>query len=289
MSTRASKRPLKGYVRDCRRRKMVLDVDLNVDPQGENRAPEGIAISHGYLPDGQVSMQDGASTSTDGRLHTAPIDVEAIDDEVVISSPRRFTEARNHARRNQVVTVVLDEDSDAQHEQSGSVVEEPATSLTLNGYNNHQSISTNEFVINYDLDILEINLSSKATDMKVMIFQSVRLPRQTKAQIISPTMGPACSESGRRNVLRPNTERQKRAWNAVNPSPEPRPASPPKEPTFTCAVCMGSLVEAMSTVCGHIFCKACIKAAITAQKKCPTCRRKLLMSNIHRIYLPAIN
>ncbi|GAB2297982.1 hypothetical protein Dimus_032063 [Dionaea muscipula] len=69
----------------------------------------------------------------------------------------------------------------------------------------------------------------------------------------------------------------------------PSPPPPPKEPTFSCPVCMGSLVEETSTKCGHIFCKACIKAAITAQKKCPTCRRKATMKDIIRVYLPSTN
>ncbi|MCD7466520.1 hypothetical protein HAX54_003324 [Datura stramonium] len=66
-------------------------------------------------------------------------------------------------------------------------------------------------------------------------------------------------------------------------------AIPPKpvEPTFSCPVCMGTLVEEMSTKCGHIFCKACIKASIAAQGKCPTCRRKITMKDTIRVYLPA--
>nr|GMD18711.1 E3 ubiquitin-protein ligase RNF4-like isoform X2 [Ipomoea batatas] len=65
------------------------------------------------------------------------------------------------------------------------------------------------------------------------------------------------------------------------------PPPPPKEPTFSCPVCMGPLVEEMSTKCGHIFCKACIKASIAAQGKCPTCRRKITMKGTIRVYLPA--
>ncbi|CAH9075407.1 unnamed protein product [Cuscuta epithymum] len=62
---------------------------------------------------------------------------------------------------------------------------------------------------------------------------------------------------------------------------------PPKEPVFSCPVCMGPLVEEMSTKCGHIFCKVCIKASIAAQGKCPTCRRKITMKNTIRVYLPS--
>ncbi|KAL9275276.1 E3 ubiquitin-protein ligase RNF4-like protein [Drosera capensis] len=73
----------------------------------------------------------------------------------------------------------------------------------------------------------------------------------------------------------------------ATPPPPPPPPPPPKEPAFSCPVCMGPLVEEMSTKCGHIFCKSCIQASIHAQKKCPTCRRKLAMKDIIRVYLPA--
>ncbi|KAK3007552.1 hypothetical protein RJ639_014557 [Escallonia herrerae] len=69
----------------------------------------------------------------------------------------------------------------------------------------------------------------------------------------------------------------------------PPPPPPPKEPTFTCPICMGPLVEEMSTKCGHIFCKVCIKAAIAAQRKCPTCRRSLAPRDTIRVYLPVTN
>ncbi|KAK8506046.1 hypothetical protein V6N13_002701 [Hibiscus sabdariffa] len=66
---------------------------------------------------------------------------------------------------------------------------------------------------------------------------------------------------------------------------EPQP--PPKEPTFNCPICMGSLTEEMSTRCGHIFCKACIKAAIAVQGKCPTCRKRVTSKTLIRVFLPS--
>lgn len=60
----------------------------------------------------------------------------------------------------------------------------------------------------------------------------------------------------------------------------------PKDPIFSCAVCIGPLNEETSTKCGHIFCKECISKAIAAQSKCPTCRRKLKAKDTFRIYLP---
>ncbi|XP_057534754.1 uncharacterized protein LOC130813064 [Amaranthus tricolor] len=71
------------------------------------------------------------------------------------------------------------------------------------------------------------------------------------------------------------------------PPPPLPPPPPPPEPTFSCPICMGPLVEEMTTKCGHIFCKACIKKSISAQGKCPTCRKKVTMKDTLRIYLPA--
>ncbi|KAF7032359.1 hypothetical protein CFC21_043537 [Triticum aestivum] len=62
-----------------------------------------------------------------------------------------------------------------------------------------------------------------------------------------------------------------------------------KEPKFSCPVCMNELVDASSTICGHIFCQKCIQASIQAQSKCPTCRRTLTMNSFHRVYLPTMD
>lgn len=69
-------------------------------------------------------------------------------------------------------------------------------------------------------------------------------------------------------------------------NPVPVVKEVPKEPTFTCPVCMNTMVEPSSTICGHVFCKGCIRAAIQVQKRCPNCRRKLTVNNFHRVYLP---
>ncbi|KAI7984577.1 Sterol 3-beta-glucosyltransferase UGT80A2 [Camellia lanceoleosa] len=74
---------------------------------------------------------------------------------------------------------------------------------------------------------------------------------------------------------------------SVEPS-SPLPL-PPKKPTFSCPVCIGLLVEEMSTKCGHIFCKSCIKTTIAAQGKCPTYWRKITFKDSIRIYLRATN
>lgn len=67
----------------------------------------------------------------------------------------------------------------------------------------------------------------------------------------------------------------------------PPPPQPPKEPTFSCPICMGPLVEETSTKCGHIFCRACIRHAISTQAKCPTCRKRVVAKDLIRVFLPA--
>ncbi|XP_057443229.1 uncharacterized protein LOC130735148 [Lotus japonicus] len=63
----------------------------------------------------------------------------------------------------------------------------------------------------------------------------------------------------------------------------------PRESIFKCPICMCPMVKEMSTMCGHIFCKKCITAAIDAQSKCPTCRKFVTMKELRRVFLPSAN
>ncbi|KAF3794160.1 E3 ubiquitin-protein ligase [Nymphaea thermarum] len=212
-----TRRPSRGSNRHVQGRKMVLDVDLNQPASLESRETGTTTVSGRALP------------SLSYRRQVAPIDVEAIEDVVVISSPTSFTEARNLSRRNNGATVVLDEDTSIRPSYPG---------VRPSRRDCKRERTSSQVVINCDDD----------DDCGV------------------------ASTSKRRNV----------GANVHSKSVD----TAPKEVTFTCAVCMGTLTEPMSTICGHIFCKTCIKTSIDVQKKCPTCRRKLTHSNIHRIYLP---
>ncbi|KAM0929979.1 hypothetical protein ACQ4PT_001244 [Festuca glaucescens] len=85
-----------------------------------------------------------------------------------------------------------------------------------------------------------------------------------------------------------STHHRSRVFNN-NPAPPAPAKEAPKEPKFSCPVCMNELVNASSTTCGHIFCHKCIRASIHAQTKCPTCRRTLSLSDFHRVYLPTMD
>ncbi|KAM0825281.1 hypothetical protein ACQ4PT_069656 [Festuca glaucescens] len=86
-----------------------------------------------------------------------------------------------------------------------------------------------------------------------------------------------------------DTSETKRILPMVSPPPPVTVKEVPKEPKFICPVCLHEMVDASSTLCGHIFCQECIRASIEAQKKCPTCRRKLNMRNFHRVHLPTMD
>ncbi|CAI8616779.1 unnamed protein product [Vicia faba] len=215
MSSRTSK---PTSVRSYRRRKTVLDLDLNRVPAGENREQEGTSTQ---LEPQVVETQANNQQQQQANNHQQPplIDVEAIDDDVIESSPRAFAEAKNNSRRNRGRTIV-------------DVDLEEQTRVNNINRNKRRREPPNGTIINCDLYInLEGSSSSLVESVK-------KLPE------------------------------------------------PPKEPVFNCPICMGPLVEEMSTRCGHIFCKACIKSAISAQAKCPTCRKKITVKELIRVFLP---
>ncbi|KEH40845.1 zinc finger, C3HC4 type (RING finger) protein [Medicago truncatula] len=77
-----------------------------------------------------------------------------------------------------------------------------------------------------------------------------------------------------------SVETKKEAYKPRIEEPEP-----PEEPR--CPICMDPFVEEMTTRCGHIFCKNCIKNVIRIQGKCPTCRKKVTSRQLIKVFLPS--
>ncbi|KAL3001301.1 hypothetical protein AAZX31_09G259200 [Glycine max] len=199
-------------VRGSRKRKMDFELDLNRDPplvrEEEEEEEEGGPSRHQQHHHHQQEPQ------------TPIVDVDAIDDDVVESSPRSFAQAKSNAderRRVRRRTTIVDLDS-----EDGT-----------------RGVPQNQTIINGDLYVNLANNSSSASE------------------------------------------------NAKKTPEPPKEPEAPKEPVFNCPICMSPLVEEMSTRCGHIFCKNCIRAAISAQAKCPTCRKKVTKNSLIRVFLPA--
>ncbi|XP_031254392.1 E3 ubiquitin-protein ligase complex slx8-rfp subunit slx8-like isoform X1 [Pistacia vera] len=82
-----------------------------------------------------------------------------------------------------------------------------------------------------------------------------------------------------------NRDKEKNVVKPVEFSKNPEPEAP----SFICPICIGPMSMATTTKCGHVFCQECIKKAIAAQGKCPTCRKKLGKRGIIRVFLPTTN
>ncbi|KAE8806526.1 E3 ubiquitin-protein ligase BRE1A [Hordeum vulgare] len=184
---------------------------------------------------------------------TSPIDVEALDDEVQALSPSQVPPPGvNRRTRGQPVTP-FSLDEDAILEENWRIIRQ----------------CTTPFYFDEDA-ALEVLFHD---DNAAMPSHNTWNKRQRVAPLIC--LSP---ERGEGSSLQSN--------NAVTISQEPAKVVVPKEPNFTCPVCLNKLVEPSTTKCGHIFCTECIKQAIQFQKKCPTCRKALRKNNFHRIYLP---
>ncbi|KNA23986.1 hypothetical protein SOVF_020040 isoform B [Spinacia oleracea] len=223
---------------------MVLDVDLNVPPANFGEVGTSSHVAPVVAP---VQAEQQRSVP-----QVVPIDVDSLDDDVVLCSPRAFAEAKNNSRRNQTRTNVVDIDR------------ESSTRNAANQRNKRQRISTTLPIINCESYVIS----------QAMI-PSVKVLTKTMFKTL-------LSESLWKGFL----DKRMSGFPAQKRSVVPQPPPPPPEPTFSCPVCISPLVEEVTTKCGHIFCRACIKKAISSQGKCPTCRRKVTLKDTIRIYLP---
>lgn len=57
---------------------------------------------------------------------------------------------------------------------------------------------------------------------------------------------------------------------------------------MSCSICLDDMIgrEILSSICGHIYCKACILSSIAIRPHCPNCQKRLNKKDLHPIYLP---
>ncbi|XP_024359581.1 uncharacterized protein [Physcomitrium patens] len=196
-------------------------------------------------------------------MTSAPIVVDDEDDDVVVSSPRAFAQAKLIAsiesRRSSRHQVLVEEDPLALRLGPGgtsqySVRTQSSITQPLRGRRGRPARAT-----------IDLTIPSRSPPVIPLVEDCVllndNLPKSRK----------------RKNVLIEQSFMQELAPTIQANEPEGR--------KFKCAICMDTMKEETSTICGHIFCQSCIQGAINAQKRCPTCRRKLTMKNVHRIYI----
>ena len=60
---------------------------------------------------------------------------------------------------------------------------------------------------------------------------------------------------------------------------------PPPRQSLLCPICMEPAKDPSATTCGHVFCTQCLKRSMAVNSLCPTCRKKLTKTSVHRLFL----
>jgi len=195
--------------------------------------------------------KEATLASNRNRGTNAPIVVDD-DDDVVVSSPRSFALARSSAsQRSSRAPVVNEEDLELRLGLAVTAVT-GRTSADHNPRRRHGRIPPSKTIVLCD-DAVEPDQSRSKNDEYELTsceHPIFKLKRKTGQQLSNDVQS---DES--------------------------------KEVKLTCAICISTMEEETSTVCGHIFCNKCITNAVNLWKRCPTCRKKLTTGQIHRIYL----
>mgnify|MGYP003297681957 CR=1 FL=1 len=50
------------------------------------------------------------------------------------------------------------------------------------------------------------------------------------------------------------------------------------EQEYECLICMDLLIEPITTLCGHTFCRFCLTEYLKNNKNCPLCRKAIFQS-----------
>ncbi|ERM97948.1 E3 ubiquitin-protein ligase RNF4 [Amborella trichopoda] len=231
MNSRGCRRSSKENGRGSHRRKRESGIELNDTLSTETRVSE---VPDRRRNSNSAQANGSRGSATNHQADYVMIDVDEMEDDCVVSSPRRFNEARNRSKRKERVPIMVDDEPIANH--SGPSIDEMGRNVAF---------ST----------------------------RSIKRRKNNPAGVRIITCDPddGCGNGD------PTVKESKQATAEVTPKEK-----------FCCPICINTISEETTTVCGHIFCMGCIKTAIKAQGKCPTCRRKLTARSIHRIFLSSI-
>jgi len=93
---------------------------LSIMPVSHTQASSSMPVSHSQAS----SSMPPATNEPHVGMHSCPIDVEAIDDDVVIHSSRSLPQfqARQQSTRTERITVIIDDDSETNPEPAGLMI-----------------------------------------------------------------------------------------------------------------------------------------------------------------------
>ncbi|KAH3764630.1 E3 ubiquitin-protein ligase RNF4 [Pelomyxa schiedti] len=63
------------------------------------------------------------------------------------------------------------------------------------------------------------------------------------------------------------------------------PRAQSKTLSTQCPICLTEITTCTSTKCGHVFCEKCIRHWLRGSDKCPTCRGKISVKSLRRIFV----
>ncbi|KAF8047111.1 hypothetical protein N665_3202s0006 [Sinapis alba] len=179
--------------------------------------------------------------------------------------------------------------NESPRDQEGTSVSVSAAPTVLIGGGNVQAWQPVPTMI--DVDAIEDDVvESSASAFAEAISKSSGARRRRRLTVDVESGGTTRLSPNKRRRVPPNQpvidcENVPDTSSSVSSSKAPAPP-PPEEPKFSCPICLCPFTEEMSTKCGHIFCKGCIKMAVSKQGKCPTCRKKVTAKELIRVFLP---
>ncbi|KAF8077033.1 hypothetical protein N665_1068s0012 [Sinapis alba] len=179
--------------------------------------------------------------------------------------------------------------NESPRDQEGTSVSVSAAPTVLIGGGNVQAWQPVPTMI--DVDAIEDDVvESSASAFAEAISKSSGARRRRRLTVDVESGGTTRLSPSKRRRVPPNQpviDCENVPDTSSNVSSSKAPAPPPsEEPKFSCPICLCPFTEEMSTKCGHIFCKGCIKMAISKQGKCPTCRKKVTAKELIRVFLP---